>query len=271
VPDFIITTTADFDAGIKSESLGEYEVETNSDNPEIPADQIQLANMYGDSFTKTRDLTTDTFKHNEERIDPGGRTGLVMEHDINITESGKYRNYISYPNQTVTGTGSVVVRISRKKRIAPTSDFVMIMKGDFSYSSTGSGQCFARLQLHDLGGATASFLMVYRVGDPSWQRAYFFIRFEGVNQVYEYISSTAWTNLAFRARRWGSTVYVAYSIDGGSSWIERSWTGWADKALYINSPMCFIWQKDGYTGGHTIEGRWHPWDFADVISAEQKW
>lgn len=55
------TTTANFDAGTKSSSVGNYETETVTDNPGVPADAFELGSVKGDSFTFV-DLDADTFK-----------------------------------------------------------------------------------------------------------------------------------------------------------------------------------------------------------------
>src|SRR3990172_3622830 len=56
------TTTADFDAGTKNlPGDGNFGVETRTDSPAVPADQLELASVRGDSFTLS-DPDADTFK-----------------------------------------------------------------------------------------------------------------------------------------------------------------------------------------------------------------
>lgn len=54
-----IDTTEDFDAGVKSNSSENYDVETRSDNPAIQNETLALGNRFGDSFTfPSSDATT---------------------------------------------------------------------------------------------------------------------------------------------------------------------------------------------------------------------
>lgn len=57
------TTTADFNAGTKSSSGGNFEIETNTDNLGISSDAFELGSQKGDSFTFA-DADGDTLKWN---------------------------------------------------------------------------------------------------------------------------------------------------------------------------------------------------------------
>lgn len=68
----VFTSTADFDAGTKSDpGDGNYGAETVTDNPAIPADQFQSGNIAGDSFSHS-DADGNTFKWTKIQTEGSG-------------------------------------------------------------------------------------------------------------------------------------------------------------------------------------------------------
>jgi len=110
--DFNITTTANFDAGTKTNSTNNSEIETSTDNPGMTAGEFQLGNLFGDSFNFNDDNGV-TWKWNVKDENTG------TENEANITNgyfqlkntiSGEDRIAWAYRNQ-VDGNFSVHVRI----------------------------------------------------------------------------------------------------------------------------------------------------------------
>lgn len=83
-PDFVINETSDFDAGVKSNSLGNYEMETFTDNGNITANTLALGNKYGDKFTFPYDGATWKWNHVGN---PSGGAG-TPKMNISTTVSG---------------------------------------------------------------------------------------------------------------------------------------------------------------------------------------
>jgi hypothetical protein len=50
-PNFVINETSHFDLGISSDSNGNYETETFTDNLAVTQNTLQLQNLYSDRFT----------------------------------------------------------------------------------------------------------------------------------------------------------------------------------------------------------------------------
>ena len=115
--DFDITSTADFDAGIKSNSSGNYEVETYTDNLNISFGDLELSSRWSDRFTFA-DVDADTWKWNALSYGSGTRVA-----DIDTTTAGKA--YVS-----VTGASN-----SSGRTLAAAS----VLTGDFDVRVDFSG------------------------------------------------------------------------------------------------------------------------------------
>jgi hypothetical protein len=88
---FVINTTAGFDAGLKSNSSGNYEVETYTDNLNISNNTFALGNKYSDRFTFP-DADADTFKWTYSAYGDF----LTNEVDIDTTVAGKLHYRVEY-------------------------------------------------------------------------------------------------------------------------------------------------------------------------------
>jgi hypothetical protein len=86
-----VDTTAEWDAGIKSNSSGNYEVETNTDNLNISDSWMGLGNKYSDRFTFP-DADADTFKWTYSAYGDF----LTNEVDIDTTVAGKLHFRVEY-------------------------------------------------------------------------------------------------------------------------------------------------------------------------------
>lgn len=130
---YSISTTAEFDAGTKNDpGDGNYGVETNTNNPAIPADQIEPANMRGDRFDKL-DADFDTFKWNKDNIF-GLDLGTIVR-DINSTTAG-----MGYIKGTTNG-GRGVGYANISSQLSGTFDVRMRMRAA-SISEPGEGTRF---------------------------------------------------------------------------------------------------------------------------------
>ncbi|MFO7872656.1 MAG: LamG domain-containing protein, partial [Candidatus Undinarchaeales archaeon] len=146
--DFTISTTADFDAGNKSSSSGNYEVETNTDNPVITADEIQLGNKYGDAFNFA-DADANTWKWNigysagssdidttktGELYETVSTTGAEKLHSVALDTAlqGEFDiqidfNDLDIPESDMFGTGIYVSTLA-----SGFSNYAGIMRGHYS-------------------------------------------------------------------------------------------------------------------------------------------
>ncbi len=121
------TSTGDFDAGTKSQPSpvdGNYQVETNTDNPGISVGSLELTNLKGDSFTLA-DADADTFKWDTDPADctvAGGTqtreiTSGSLTLRINTPPDGNARLGVVTSS---TSSGAVDIRMSFDGIVAPT-------------------------------------------------------------------------------------------------------------------------------------------------------
>jgi len=88
VVDVTVNTTAEFDAGSKSPSGGNNQIETLTDSGKVAADRIQLASKLGDKFT-VADADGDTWKWNDDDVSLWPNAGST-DVDINTSAVGKF-------------------------------------------------------------------------------------------------------------------------------------------------------------------------------------
>jgi hypothetical protein len=86
-----VDTTAEWDAGIKSNSSGNYEVETNTDNLNISDSWLGLGNAYSDRFTFP-DADANTWKW----FPDNSSLGITDEKDIDTSVADKLHFRVEY-------------------------------------------------------------------------------------------------------------------------------------------------------------------------------
>lgn len=105
------TSTADFDGGTYSESSGNREVNSNSCNLGITADQIELDSLKGDSFC-VADADADTFKWNLVTVGIcASRTVSNGVMTVTITDAG-FTQCGSVTSATLSGDFDVRIKIN---------------------------------------------------------------------------------------------------------------------------------------------------------------
>lgn len=232
------TTTADFDAGTKSQTVvipsdSAYEIETHTDNLAVPANAFQLGSRLGDSFplndTDANDWKWDASLYggtsNEQDI-----TGGIMI--LNVT--GSTANPVMSESSTSTYSGDLDIRIKityRYKSIAnPTNSWSGFVSLVNVKPSSVQGAC-------GMGGgpATQSGLL-YRYLETGNGATKIVVAYTCTSNVLTQIGSTTtyspdprW----LRITRTGTQVNYWYSSNGTAWTVDHTTTFATNEALYI--------------------------------------
>ena len=238
---FTITTTSDFDAGAKYSSDGNYEIETNTDNPSIPADQIQLTNKKGDKFNLT-DSDADTWKWTIT----GGVWTAPPQGDtirsINVDSPGKLRLGITNSN----GSGDLVAYIDQLF----TGDFEAQIKVDrITGSESHNWQLwFAFLKKHPdydrpMGGRGGIIGLEYSI----YQEGYSIKGFikEDWTTIDSGYYTTSDSSIAVKVKKTGSTITVYYDLDADRD--PYVWTELASANVTWDSGYVTLLARHGST------------------------
>ena len=184
-----INTTAAFDAGTKSQSSGNYEIETITDNPTVSANRIQLASKYGDNFTLD-DADGLTFKITNQN-DVGSPTCSISSNVYNVA--------VDLNEDTGRGAADL------------SGDFEAIVKVHRTSFPPNTYSAMAlRFYIDDNNWLLARmfFTSAYFIGGSS--------KISGSTTSQNY--STSDSDIQFRIRRTGSDVYMDYDLNEGESW-----------------------------------------------------
>jgi hypothetical protein len=149
-PDFSISITSDFDAGTKSSSDGNYDCETETDNPTITSGQLELGNCKGDAFNLS-DGDANNFKWDPLYVPGFGNVGGSA--DINITSSGKL--YVA-----ITGVPSNTWYTIRSRSAFVDTDYDFTVEVDWDYNPSFVSRQALRLIFYD--GAWNAFGYINR-------------------------------------------------------------------------------------------------------------
>lgn len=151
--DFTITTTANFDAGTKSNSSGNYEVETYTDNYNITANGLQLGNRYSDRFTfaDANGLTWKWVLGNDVYWGDEALNGMTIEVDSGyvfyyLDDANDHYALRQLSTNNLTGDFSWTIRIKTDDKNIEADRGLGLQRGDrndFAYTSFS----------HDAGGA----------------------------------------------------------------------------------------------------------------------
>ena len=209
------TSTADFDAGTKSQPApadGNYQVETNTDNLGIAAGAFELTSLKGDSFTLA-DTDADTFKWTPFGVDAETSfsvAGGVLNFDFGDTAG----NADAWVSTGATVSGNVDIRASFTA--VNDGSWVLLRALDTAGSNYNVAGQDGYLFLFDSGGDSH---IVYRV----------------VNGVLTQIGTTSIGLTAapywLRIQR-TSSDYTFYRSTDGSAWTQDE----QDLASPVGSP-----------------------------------
>jgi hypothetical protein len=129
--DFIYSSTGDFENGTKSLSNGNFEIETNVDNPGIQKNNLELSNGKGDRFN-VDDSDGDTWKWDaQDVINTGGSVGSFLE----TISNGQLNLKINNGNKASCGAVS-------NFRLNKNNDFEIKTKVDITKQSISSYHSF---------------------------------------------------------------------------------------------------------------------------------
>lgn len=195
------TTTADFDGGTKSNSSGNFEIETVTDNENNTANTIVLGNRRGDAFNfaDADGLTWKWEEHANTTVAPAVR-------DIDTTV-----NDALYIKQTMGTAGA--------SHLCTTDT----MSGDFDIRvnllaafENGNQYVYHRFWISDND-------QVYIVIRKSAAGAYTLISTTIIGGVAGSTTTASWTDydLSFRITRVGDAVTTYYDLAGGDSWTQH--------------------------------------------------
>jgi len=207
--DFTITTTADFDAGVKSQPSpadGNYEIETITDNPANTANQIILANMRGDAFNFD-DADGDTWKWNHDNLRPityySGSANIASGiYTLSTTRNANRTGYDA--NLPVTLTGDFDIRINMTRTVF-----------GLNY----------RYGVFEVWYNSSNYVWVGFFTDSSTYYVRSRIMIAGT--YYDASYSTTDTSISVRIVRTGSTISTYYDLTGGDTWTQLdSRTAW---------------------------------------------
>ena len=207
------TSTADFDAGTKSQPSpadGNYQVETNTDNLGIAAGGFELASLEGDSFTLA-DADADTFKWNKyQHLGDGGDSYSVAGGELQMSWSSQAGTESASVSTGTAISGDHDIRI--KVETVDEGSWFMLRDLDsptLDYSSAGQdGYFYVRYP---------AFFTVYRVVNGL------------VTQVGTSTANTAGATYWLRITRATNTWTFYYSTDG-SVWTQD------EQETYLSQP-----------------------------------
>ena len=230
--DFNITTTSDFDAGTKSFSSGNFEIETYTDSPFVEENVCQLGSMFGDSFSFT-DSDGVTWKWIENSTLSTYSSKTV---DINSTREGEM-----YLSTSRVGVSSGALRWQYNNKL--TGDFDLRLSFNLTQLDAGDDRFGLEFYI-DTDDYTQIFLQQGANGNRIFARTYV-----GGVQSYNTYGTTDKT-YSLRMTRNSSTVYLYYDMNGGDSWTQihtRSSFSTSDAM-----PMIYIHagNADGTTSGY---------------------
>ena len=187
------TLTADFDGGTKSNSSGNFEVETISDNLTITANQIELGNKFSDTFTFA-DTDADTWKWENIKLD----YGTSSEFYVNISD-GKLNMRIDVVVFDEYGDNNIVL-----KDVMLTGDFDVQV--DYLDWDNANGSAF-------YDGLVFS-------DSKNWEGSMAF-------GVYRYHDVIAEDNDGYMGASWtGTTTNIATADTSGKMRVTRIGTQW---------------------------------------------
>lgn len=143
------TTTADFDAGTKSQSSpadGVYETETITDNPHVTANAVTLGRINGDTFA-TADADSNTWRWRPIATDSEGCSTLLDSFSTSISSGAMHLSVTRTAGSTAWGyvrasfvRGSTTDISIKVTSTSPGSDFSEIL--DFSFNAVPNGCYF---------------------------------------------------------------------------------------------------------------------------------
>ncbi|MFH0815410.1 MAG: hypothetical protein V1934_01135 [Methanobacteriota archaeon] len=239
-PVSVIDTTADFDAGIKSSSLENYEIETRTDNLAIHDGTLSLGSHFGDSFTCP---SADALTWKWERIVPDGmisatvRTKEITAGTLHLyakntgVRGGEQVNL----NQQITGNFDIRVHM-RGTSAAVVNQNEYICLRMWQNSNNGALIQFG----YDTANYIQTQLNVNGVADIDTRR-------DGLD-----------VDRLVRIVRDGSNIAAYYKLDGGADITsDTGWTLTCQKAvgtatgpmsaiLYVYTSQFFNSEIDGY-------------------------
>lgn len=223
--DFTITTTANFDAGTKSQKAGvnTYEIETNTDNPTITAGEIQFGNRCGANFNLA-DADADNWKWTPHDI--GGVSSTGYTENIDTTTSDELY-------MTITGATTLSVH-GVELDSQTTGDFDMEVEVDItSLPATAAGAAFFQVMKDRTSTANRVWIGRYRTNNVN--RFYFYRVFNGSNSS-DYFEWYGSDHLWFRLTRVTNTYRAYYKENIGDSWTEIG-SGVTDGSNYMGNNL----------------------------------
>ena len=202
----VIDTTADFDAGTKSDSLENYEIETRMDNLAILDGTMSLGNRFGDCFTyPSADATTWKWEQRnpDGMINATVRTSVITAGSLHLyalNTGVRGGTTVNIPTQ-LTGNFDIRVRASGTSAAAINQNENIYMK---AYQNS------ANYAILSLGYDTANYIQSQTM-------------INGVNSAVTTRDGTDVDRL-FRIVRNATTIGIYYKMDGAAD--ITSDTGW---------------------------------------------
>ncbi len=204
--DYTFTSTADFDAGAKSASSGNYDVETLTDNLQISSGSLEMSNLKSDRFTlDDSDAVTRKWAN-----DIGGGSGVCSTVTVSsgvaslaAVNAGSAKDCDLVSQSTFSGDWDVRVKVIEVSGTFNTAVICMITTKectstvDRAYTGSASG-VFIR---HLIGTLT-----VWKVSSGTVTQ-----QGSGVSVA----AGTFWLRLTR-----SSTTYTAYHSSDGSTWTQ---------------------------------------------------
>lgn len=238
----MFTSTADFDAWLKSQSSGNREVITETDvvtgAANAPATgTLELENLFSDKF---------------DVADADGLT-YKLRQSVALASSGTYAQNIDTTvndafYQSVGGGAAGAVNTGLTQYL--TGDFSVQVKLDitnFPASNTGWA-------LFTLMTDADNYMVIYRYKGASVNQL-IFARASGGVATQDILTPCTDDTVSFRLRRVGTTLYGAYDLNQGETWTE--WTKTSDFTTDVEVIFRFLSSgntdvRDGYWRDYKI-------------------